>query len=592
MKNFQSTALIVICGISSVAHAAGLIFSEANAVGPRKWLNNANSVSCECANGVTCALEDDAYFGRVLGNGGDWIELVVTTDHLDIRGWKIRWAETDNSAGNADHANGSDIWYGNGNIEQGLITFSQNPLWADLRAGTILTITELSTLQGGLDTDTSFNPCTGDWWINVNASDSAYLATQINISIPSDGCAGPGTAPAGTFNVGNDNWQISIVNAANQIVLGPIGEGFAGGPGWAGAGVNSREVIRLGENPSTSVSNISNYTSANSSTFGKSNRWSETVGVGQSCKRYQDFRASRSWCNCGCAKVILNEYNAVGQGQFLNGGTAAADSENGQASDAFLGRRASNGLDWFELLVTDDHVDMRGWVLAWEEVADHTNGTIRLSNHLLWSNLRAGTIITFIRFDTANGGLNTDVSYNPAAGDRWININTHDATYIAQTTSNVPTHGLGDFHTSNDDWRLSIFNAASVLMSISTGEGGAGYTGRGVGNTEVFALEQDGTKASKSWDLYNASVRSTFGARNQWQPCPGTAVVTQSLTPLLASTCTKPADVNGNGIVNIDDLLNVINSWGVCQGLPCVGDVTSNNVVNIDDLLAVINNWG
>ena len=53
-------------------------------------------------------------------------------------------------------------------------------------------------------------------------------------------------------------------------------------------------------------------------------------------------------------------------------------------------------------------------------------------------------------------------------------------------------------------------------------------------------------------------------------------------------------DVNDNGVVNIDDLLAVINSWGPCPG--CPADLTpqycSNGTVNIDDLLVVINNWG
>ena len=32
-----------------------------------------------------------------------------------------------------------------------------------------------------------------------------------------------------------------------------------------------------------------------------------------------------------------------------------------------------------ELLVTDDHVDMRGWTLVWEEVKDSESGSITLS---------------------------------------------------------------------------------------------------------------------------------------------------------------------------------------------------------------------
>jgi hypothetical protein len=54
----------------------------------------------------------------------------------------------------------------------------------------------------------------------------------------------------------------------------------------------------------------------------------------------------------------------------------------------------------------------------------------------------------------------------------------------------------------------------------------------------------------------------------------------------------KPGDVNGDQLVNVDDLLGVINAWGVCSNPQnCPQDVTCNNAIDIDDLLAVINNW-
>jgi choice-of-anchor B domain-containing protein len=55
-----------------------------------------------------------------------------------------------------------------------------------------------------------------------------------------------------------------------------------------------------------------------------------------------------------------------------------------------------------------------------------------------------------------------------------------------------------------------------------------------------------------------------------------------------------PGDATGDGVVNIDDLLMVINSWGACAS-PCPADMTptpGDGIVNIDDLLFVINNWG
>ncbi|MEM7227701.1 MAG: multiheme c-type cytochrome [Planctomycetota bacterium] len=52
-------------------------------------------------------------------------------------------------------------------------------------------------------------------------------------------------------------------------------------------------------------------------------------------------------------------------------------------------------------------------------------------------------------------------------------------------------------------------------------------------------------------------------------------------------------DINGNGMVNIDDIVRVINAFGPCPPPEfCPEDVVINEVVNIDDLLAVLNNFG
>ena len=56
---------------------------------------------------------------------------------------------------------------------------------------------------------------------------------------------------------------------------------------------------------------------------------------------------------------------------------------------------------------------------------------------------------------------------------------------------------------------------------------------------------------------------------------------------------TCPADIaplGGNGVVDVDDLLEIINAWGSC--VDCPADITGNDVVDVDDLLGVINTWG
>jgi probable HAF family extracellular repeat protein len=56
----------------------------------------------------------------------------------------------------------------------------------------------------------------------------------------------------------------------------------------------------------------------------------------------------------------------------------------------------------------------------------------------------------------------------------------------------------------------------------------------------------------------------------------------------------RPGDANADGIVNIEDLLIVINAWGPYNGTGGVGtpDLNADGVVDISDMLLVINSWG
>ena len=151
----QSFAVLSLLS-PSIARAADVILNEYNAVASNKWLGNPNLPECVGPAGFDCSIKEDTFFGRVMGNGGNWFELVVITDHLDMRGWSMPWEEV-------------------GNAKVGTIFLSEDVLWSDLRAGTIITFTELTTAEGGLDTDTSFDPCNGDWWININSFDTTYV---------------------------------------------------------------------------------------------------------------------------------------------------------------------------------------------------------------------------------------------------------------------------------------------------------------------------------------------------------------------------------------------------------------------------------
>ncbi len=218
------------------------------------------------------------------------------------------------------------------------------------------------------------------------------------------------------------------------------------------------------------------------------------------------------------AVLFLNEYNAVSSTKWLNGGDASADSAGGQASDITLGRIQGNGGDWFELVLTESAIDLRGWQLD-IYVLGVLDTTLVLSQDVLWTQLEAGTIITVAETQPE------DVSYDPLAGDWVINVQASAAssgTYI--TASSFPVN--------NEDWQLLIRDAAGVVQFGPSGEGIVA-TG-GVSSTEIWRLEENPSAfiVESSLCFDDADTYSTFGLPNRW--ATGTKV--QDLTPLRAGT--------------------------------------------------------
>jgi hypothetical protein len=202
------------------------------------------------------------------------------------------------------------------------------------------------------------------------------------------------------------------------------------------------------------------------------------------------------------ADVILNEYNAVDGAAFLGGGDSSADDLGGRASDSFFGRVPGNGGDWFELAVIKDHLDMRGWQLD-TFVSGKLDKTLTLTAQPIWSDLRAGTIVT------VSQDVPSDVSYDPAAGDWWVNVqanNNADGKYISAKS----------FTVSNKNWQLRIRNIAGAVVFGPVGEGVA--PNAQVGDTEVFILKGDPSAsiAPNSPDYDTSKRFSTFGAPNRW----------------------------------------------------------------------------
>ncbi len=202
------------------------------------------------------------------------------------------------------------------------------------------------------------------------------------------------------------------------------------------------------------------------------------------------------------AEVILNEYNAVDSVSYLGGGDSAADDMGGRAADRCFGRVPGNGGNWFELVVIKDHLDLRNWQLD-TYVNSKPDKTLILTNDPIWSDLRASTIITVAQ------DVPTDVSYDPAAGDWWINVQAKtggDGKYISAKS----------FTVNSKNWQLRIRNNAGLVIFGPAGEGISPLTG--VGSREVFQLKAEPNEAiTAASPKYGTTEKySTFGSPNLW----------------------------------------------------------------------------
>jgi hypothetical protein len=281
-------------------------------------LNEYNGVS---STNFLANLASDSYWGRVEGNGGDWFELVVTQDHLDVTGWKL---EITNDTGGA------------GETTQTLF-FTSDPLLADLRAGMIVTISE------DLTDDDVFDQQAGDWWINFQAANSAsgqYITAQ-------------------DIEVSNVHWQLTIKDGMDLVKFGPVGEGVN-----PISGVNDEEIFKLEEDPSPFLTPFADYNDGTSSTFGSPN----VFGGGSFTQDFTTLRAvgADGTCTvpdcdgdgiCDAEDNCLCDYNDTQLDTDGDGEGDACDScPLDPANDADLDGHCAN-VDNCPLVANNDQMD-------------------------------------------------------------------------------------------------------------------------------------------------------------------------------------------------------------------------------------------
>jgi subtilisin family serine protease len=77
-------------------------------------------------------------------------------------------------------------------------------------------------------------------------------------------------------------------------------------------------------------------------------------------------------------------------------------------------------------------------------------------------------------------------------------------------------------------------------------------------------------------------------SQDEDEPLLGVGRIDIAAAVELGPTAPQAGDLNGDGVVAVDDLLKVISDWGQTH---TSADITGNGIVDVDDLLFVINNW-
>ena len=112
-----------------------------------------------------------------------------------------------------------------------------------------------------------------------------------------------------------------------------------------------------------------------------------------------------------------------------------------------------------------------------------------------------------------------------------------------------------------------------------------------VAATIRLAIDGDGYGQASITDVYLGTVFYDLGP--PWGEVEVEITSIRVACEVDVTPLSWAADVNADGVVDIDDLFAVLGAWGPCPDPPaeCPEDVDGNGTVNIDDIFEVLGAW-
>ena len=543
----ETAAVTQIYSLSVTPGNCPIILNEYNGVDPESYLNGGAEDDPDGAK--------DSKLNRIQGNGGAWMEFIVTgtgtgNTTVDMRGWTFTITSDDQTR---------------------ILHLSDHLSLATIPAGTILTLTEDATIA-----DTGFNLLSnlhlqGFGWTNIWMHDPILIDQSASTHPDS---------PA----IGSRNTRVTVTASDDSVLYGPSGESVGtrdnddNGTPDEFIELGGLDVFKLEEDPFNTVSPISgNYDDGSASTFSQPNTWASGAST-QSLNHYLSINTPPLFGTLSSRKsvrgnyneivtlsdprgqnltvtaltmpdfltltelagqisiqnnrpltfadignyevtiqadnggaslnlsylvfnlevlnpapsVIVNELNAVDDLGFLNGGTLAIDDDGAPASsDSHFGRVAGNGKDWFELVVVGDGGPGSTSLTGWE---------IAVGTSDPGGNFTARTTIELSDAATwdnvANGTILTFIDTDTAGGGLDTEINrVNELTTSGYAWSNI---FLGSPVVSGTDLISLDLNSNNTQIVITNASGTKifGAAGEGI-------APDSGVSGSEIFELEN-----------------------------------------------------------------------------------------
>ncbi len=423
------------------------------------------------------------------GSGGskEWMEIVVTENGTDLRGWDI---------GDNDDGSYSEF-----------LEFSQDAAWSNLNAGTVIAIYNGGDVDGTITPDSDFSDnevtiasnnatyFTGSWgsFGNSDGDDLAAIRDDNNVIIhdmavshPSTTVNGPGSGEV-TYYTGSSSTTAALGDNNNWTTA----TSTSGTPGSPNGGANTTWIQGLrpaaGATPNPSAVSIDSYTAT---TFDIS--WTKPSGTHGS-----DWDGVLVFVSDGSNGIDLSASGQDGIDYTANlaygNGTFATDA--GASDNAYCVANQTTDADG-SITVTGLTTGTTYYVYAYayEEVIGNNDDDD-------FSSEVSGGSATPAVLPAAGDIVITEIMYNSSnagSDDEWIEIYNNSGSAINM----------------DGTWRLS-FNGNNFDFGEFTFNAGAYYTiAVGSGQNGIFNEGSTFTPDTNTLNVLNSAVANTSNSNN------------------------------------------------------------------------------